>query len=105
MFNVFFWLLGVVVLTPFSVSLGLKFYPAFFFSFLVFSILHTLRAPSRPIVDNKNHTKFAFKLSYLNFNFALTTTGPGIFKVLFFFGQGVKLLQRPLRCWGWGKEP
>ena len=24
------------------------------------------------IVNKKNHTKFAFKLSYLNFNFALT---------------------------------
>ena len=77
MFNVFFWLLGVVVLSPFSVNLGLKFYPAFFFFCLkvlsrISSILHTLRAPNHPIVDNKNHTKFAFKLSYLNFNFALT---------------------------------
>ena len=68
--------LGPVVRRPISANSGLNFNLGFFlfcsktFSQIIFSIL--FRASNHQIVGKKNKTEFAFKLSYLNSNFALT---------------------------------
>ena len=71
------YLLGPVVRRPISANPGLNFNPGFFFFFgskafsrIIFSILFS--ASNHQIVSKRNTTEFAFKLSYLNSNFALT---------------------------------
>ena len=69
-------LLGSVVRRPISANPWLNFNLGFFFfcskgfSRIIFSIL--FRASNHQIVGKKNNTEFAFKLSHLNSNFALT---------------------------------